>query len=72
MKEIRDEIFNSAADWNGDFMFPRTVLLHSMLSDCGYETRKTSNYHFDGMQRGRRACVAQTGGRGNKELPAAV
>ena len=52
MKEIRDEIFRGDTAWIGNFLFPRTVLLHSMLSNCGYETRRTPDYDFDGQKRG--------------------
>ena len=52
MKEICDEIFNCDTDWSGNFLFPRMVLLHSMLPNCGYETRRTPDYDFDGQKRG--------------------
>ena len=52
MKDFDADIFDGDREWNVNFLFPRTVLLHSMLVDCGCETRRTPDYHFDGLQRG--------------------
>ena len=46
------EIFDTDHNWSENFLFPRTVLLHSMLANCGFETRRTPDYFFDGMLRG--------------------
>ena len=46
------EIFDTDHNWSGSFLFPRTILLHSMLAGCGFETRRTPDYFFDGLRRG--------------------
>ena len=52
MKEIEQEVFCGSGNWSVNLLFPRTVPLHSMLANCGFETRTTPDYDYDGLQRG--------------------
>ncbi|OQA82915.1 MAG: HTH-type transcriptional activator Btr [Lentisphaerae bacterium ADurb.Bin242] len=46
-------IFHSGENWTaGGLFFPRTIPLHSMLVSCGYETRTSASYDFNGLLRG--------------------
>lgn len=50
---MNNEILNSNQNWStSGLIFPRNILLHSMLVNCGYETRQQENYDFDGLCRG--------------------
>jgi len=49
---ISSDIFEGTGSWTGGFLFPPAVPLHSMLAGCGYETRSTPDYSYDGLQRG--------------------
>lgn len=52
MKEIEQAVFQGRSSWSVSLLFPRTVPLHSMLASCGYETRTSPDYDYDGLQRG--------------------
>lgn len=46
------EIFHENGNWSDNLLFPRTVPLHVMMSNCGWETRRNEPYYFDGLDRG--------------------
>ena len=52
MKEIEKAVFFGSGNWSANLLFPRIVPLHSMLAGCGFETRSTPDYDYDGLQRG--------------------
>lgn len=52
MNEIEKEIFHGCGSWAVNLLFPRTVPLHSMLAGCGFETRCSPEYDYNGLQRG--------------------
>ena len=50
---MNDVIFHSGESWTTcGVLFPRTVQLHAMLVSCGYETRTSTSYDFNGLMRG--------------------
>ena len=52
--ELMHEIFETDRQWGapGVFFASRKPLLHSMLVSCGYETRTSPSYDFNGLTRG--------------------
>ena len=52
--EVKKNIFESNDTWSasGLLFASRKPLLHSMLVGCGYETRCSTNYDFNGLSRG--------------------
>ena len=52
--DIKKSIFETHENWNasGLLFASRKPHLHSMLACCGYETRRTTAYDFNGLSRG--------------------
>lgn len=55
--EVKKNIFESNDTWSasGLLFASRKPLLHSMLVGCGYETRCSTNYDFNGFPAERRS-----------------